>query len=139
VAVSVYGEFAEGTTDVVVGYSPAMAMFTGLELLPAKLYFPGSTAFTECVPIPSTTFIEAVPFAVTCAWPSKAGPWHLLVLAVQKLTRPGVIGVTVAVKVTGVGHVTEAEDTVSAVVDCDTAQSGTLVPRRRRQAAVKNL
>jgi hypothetical protein len=136
---SVYGERAEAVTEVVDGYSPATAMFTGLELLPPRAYFAGRTAFTEWEPIPSTSFIEAVPLAVTCAWPSKAGPWHWLALALQKLTRPGVMGVTVAVKVTGFGHVTDAEDTVSVVAEFDSAQSGALAPKRSRQAAMENL
>jgi hypothetical protein len=139
VAMSVYGERAEAVTEVVVGYSPATTMFTGLELLPPKFNFAAHIALTECAPIPSTTFIEAVPLAVTCAWPSKAGPWHLVAVALQKLTRPGVTGMTVAVKVTGVGHVTDAEDTVSVVAEFDSAQSGALAPKRSRQAAMENL
>ena len=56
-------------------------------------------------------------------------------MALQKLTKPGVTGVTLAVNVIGLGHVTDAGDTVSVVVEVIAAQAGAHAQGRSRQAA----
>ena len=104
---------------VVLGCRPDTLTVAGGELLVAAAFVPVKTAFTECEPKPKTMGIVAVPFAISCALPSSAFPWHSVAVAIQKLIVPGETGfppaVTAARKVTAVGHTTEADESVRTV------------------------
>jgi hypothetical protein len=97
--------------------------FAWLELLAAFVFVPINTALMEWVPMGNGSLTLAMPLPVNCAWPSNAGPWQRAAVASQKLTRPGVTGLppafTVAVRTTGLGQTTEADETLSVVLVAD--------------------
>ena len=58
----------------------------------------------------------AVPAGVNCAVPTCPSPAHDPFVVSQKVTRPGVSGVTAAVSVTTVPEATELDDSANVVV-----------------------